>query len=192
MLGHFNMVIYLFWKVFLNTVLNICCSCVWAFQPGTPLICRLNLLCPFSFSIIFRTILLLLFLLFLLFSLFSAFLQCSFSNFHFDIFLLAQLVIYFLFLKLCCLFLLFLSWVQSTHCISFALFIFVFRFLIYDSNVLIYKWFLTYVQFIMQHVLSVSSILEKGRLLISYQSYMDLVWFIFYFSYFWALCGQSS
>ena len=97
----------------------------------------------------------------------------------------------FFILKLCCLFLQFLSWVQSTHCISFALLIFVFRFLIYDSNVLIYKWFLTYVQFVMQCVLSVSSILEKGRLLNSYQSYMDLVWLIFNFSYSWALCVHS-
>lgn len=123
MLGHFNKAIYFFWKVFLNTVLNICCSCVWSCQPRTPIICRLNLLCPSSISIIFRTILLLLLLLFLLFSLFSAFLQCSFSNFHFDnIFLLIQLVIYSLFLKLCCLFfsVSFLSSVNSLHFFCFA------------------------------------------------------------------------
>lgn len=122
MLGRFNMVIYFFWKIFLNTILNICCSCVWSFQPRTPIIRRLNLLCPFSFSIIFRTILLPLFLLFLLFSLFFAFLQCSFSNFHFNIFLLVQLVIYSLFLKLCCLSfsVSFLSSVNSLHFFCFA------------------------------------------------------------------------
>lgn len=76
--------------------------------------CRLNLLCPSSISTIFRTILLLSFLLLLLVSLFSAFLQCSFSNFHFNIFLLVQLVIYSVFLKLFCLFLQFPSWVWST------------------------------------------------------------------------------
>lgn len=153
------------------------------------LICRLNLLCPSSFSIIFRIILLLLFLL-CCFLCFLPFFSVSFQIFT-SIYSSLHTCNLFFILKLCCLFLQFLSWVQSTHCISFALLIFVFRFLIYDSNVLIYKWFLTYVQFIMQCVLSVSSILEKGRLLNSYQSYMDLVWLIFNFSYSWALCVHS-